>query len=271
MVAEASLLHMSKLKEKTTDDEDKVNQTALPAAVVKALKLGQFTGLHNFWNYAVATRRAMALGSGSPSPSRDAKEYDWSDWTLAMLKLGAAYSDYGQPHLGRQVHNLLQGAMHLSAIYKRRSLQDACESIRRHSTSKDCVWSTQSLYEGEPHILLELIQVRPRFQGPKFRPGKKRGLDREQIGWEPSGPAKSGAGFGQRAMVGTSLLLSPRSTRSLRLLQVCADFGKVARNVSITLVGSIILAKAPSVVVHAASAAFSQVVTRSYSVHESYF
>jgi len=201
-LANATALQISQLKEKTVDEDDKINQTCMSTAVIKALKSGNYTALRNFWDRSLAERRASALGNGSLSSTREVKDYDWSDWSLAMLKLGASYIKYGQTNLGHQVYNLLQGAMHLSAIYKRSSIQDACEALRRASTSMDCRWDSSSLFLPVAQVLLELLVARPRFTGTKGSFGKKRRYRQEN--WELSN-SRSGLGDGQRAMNGTQI------------------------------------------------------------------
>jgi hypothetical protein len=157
ILATESRLRTTLLEEKAAADDDKVNYGSIPAAVTKALKEGHYTHLTHFWNRAVAQKRASSWGSTVRVVNRDVKDFEWNDWITAMLKLSAAYTDVGQGNIGRQVLNLLQGALIASASWQRVSIQDACEAVRREGTHRECKWSADSLYTGEPHILLTAL------------------------------------------------------------------------------------------------------------------
>lgn len=207
VLAAESKLRTSLLQDKEAEVEDRINCGALPAAVTKALKAGQFTNLCNFWDRAVAGKRAQALGSVARSVSRDVKDIEWNDWIQAMLKIGLAYMDHGQGHIGRQMFNLLHGAMVLSASFQRQSVQEACEMVRRKSTSKSCIWGAQSLFEADVYVLLNSLPSRPVYTKSK---SKRRygdlhsgGLEKERGGFMSkranlSGQEVVGSSLGQK-------------------------------------------------------------------------
>src|SRR5690606_479442 len=73
--------------------------------------------------------------------------------------------------IGRQVYNLLHGAMVMSASFQRQSVMVACEAVRQADTSAKCSWGTESLYRADAHILLVQLTGKSQFQR---RQGNKR-------------------------------------------------------------------------------------------------
>ena len=142
-MARESQLRSQLLEARLVAKEDQVNFGGIPKAVEKALRDGSYTAISHFWDRAVAEKRASILGS-VVKPVTKAKDYDWNDWIQAMLKMATAYMAAGQKDIGRQVVNLLHGAMITSASYYRQSVMEACEAVRRTSTSSECNWSAQS-------------------------------------------------------------------------------------------------------------------------------
>src|SRR5262249_51888854 len=91
-----------------------------------------------------------------------------------MLKLATGYIDAGQAAIGRQVINLLHGALVLSASYARVSIMETCEAVRRNTASYSCRWSASSLYEAEFHVLLNPIVSKGPMSSSRDRSGKRR-------------------------------------------------------------------------------------------------
>lgn len=156
-LASESRLRATLLEDKINEREDKANFGAIPKAVKKALKEGSYTSLCHFWDRAIAEKRARALDSVPKRVHKDVKEFEWNDFIQAMLSLSMAYSDSGQANLGRQVINLLHGAMIISASSSRASVMEACEAVRQKSTSTFCQWGAHSLYQADYHVLLSPI------------------------------------------------------------------------------------------------------------------
>jgi hypothetical protein len=95
-MARESELRTSLLESKLVAKEDSVNFGGIPRAVQKALREGCYTSICHFWNRAVAEKRAMSLSSVAKSVSTKVRDFDWSDWVQAMLKMATAYMDAGQ-------------------------------------------------------------------------------------------------------------------------------------------------------------------------------
>jgi len=128
------------LKQDEKDDMDNIG--GLKKNVQKALQ-GKYVNLMHFWDKATATRRQELLG-GRVSV-REARDMDWSDWTLAMMQLADAYQAEDQGNLCTQIGNLLKAAFTESAIMTRQSVMNACEALRRHQTSPNARWGNDPL------------------------------------------------------------------------------------------------------------------------------
>jgi hypothetical protein len=168
------------------------------------------------------------------------KDFEWNDWIQAMLKVATGYMDAGQKDLGRQVVNLLHGALVTSASYYRHSVMEACEHVRRTSTSIDCKWSAQSFFQADCHVLLnpivgksrETVGKRRRFEADGWRPSFQRGgvtADKGRSGHaldvseSPVGPKRQRPNVCRMWFAGKVCTFTP-----CRFLHKCASCGPVA-------------------------------------------
>jgi hypothetical protein len=175
-LTQESQLRATLMEQKLSDKEDSVNFGCLPKMVTKAVSSGHYVSLCHFWDRHVAEKRARSLGSVARQVTREVKDFDWSDFIQAMLRLSMAYSDAGQMNLGRQIVNLLHGAIVLTASWSRQSVMVACDAVRQRSTTTACQWNASSLYQADVHVLLNPLPLKPVF---KKRMRRDFGLDKE--------------------------------------------------------------------------------------------
>lgn len=210
-------MRLDELRRRDDVEDDKINHGAIPKAAIKCLKAGEYTSLCNFWDKPVAAKRAHGLNVALLALANDVKNFEWCDWIQAMLKLAMGYIDNGQGHIGRQVINLLHGAMILSASWQRKSIQDACEAVRRASTStneKVCSWSAQSLYGAHAHVLLEPLPKRSFFSSR--RPLRKRQFPSRGLDFSRFVPDKSGDSIGSKTDSGRQVSASGGASKKVK-------------------------------------------------------
>ena len=123
-------------KGEAIDDNDHLG--SISNAATRAAKDGKYVNLLAVWDKEVAARRAEKVGR--IHSVKQVKEMDWSDWTLAMLKLADLYRSSGQTNLAAQVLVLLTAAMTESATKSRQSVMAACEHYRKYETRSSAVW-----------------------------------------------------------------------------------------------------------------------------------
>jgi len=155
---------------KQDDKEDTDNIGGLKKNVQKALREGKYVDLIHFWDKATAVRRQEMLGG--QSKVREARDMEWTDWTLAMMNLAESYQAEDQGNLCIQVTNLLKAAMVESAIMTRQSDHECLRGFQAISDISNRKWGNDPLESKQArNLLTHLTQflMRKRSQHPRMK------------------------------------------------------------------------------------------------------